>query len=82
MKKVGKRKLKKNSNTELTRELDTILESIHDDILIADGQGKILKVSKSFVAVYGIGEEQILGRTVFEMERQGIFKPSVIAQVL
>lgn len=82
MRNVGKRKLKKNNNTELTRELDTILESIHDDILIADGQGKILKVSKSFIDVYGIGEEQILGRTVFEMERQGIFKPSVIARVL
>jgi PAS domain S-box-containing protein len=82
MKKVGKRKLKMNENTELTRELDMILDSIHDDILITDGQGKILKVSKSFVDVYGIEEGQILGKTVFEMERQGIFKPSVIAKVL
>ncbi len=82
MRTVGKRKLKMNDQKGLSREIDTILESIHDDILITDGQGRILKVSKSFVNAYGIDEEQILGETVFEMERQGIFKPSVIARVL
>ena len=82
MRMIGKRKLKKSDPLELTREIDTILEAIHDDILITDGYGKILKVSKSFVDVYGIGEDEILGETVFEMERRGIFKPSVIARVL
>lgn len=82
MRNVGRRKLKRCDNAELNRELDTILDSIHDDILITDGQGKILKVSRSFVSVYGIEEDQILGKTVFEMEQQGIFKPSVIASVL
>ena len=81
MKNVGKRRLKKCDLSQL-QELDAILESIHDDILIADGQGKILKVSKSFVDVYGIEEDQILGKTVFDMEQQGIFKPSVISRVL
>lgn len=82
MRTVKNRKLKKCNQSELARELDTILDAIHDDILITDGQGRILKVSKSFVNVYGVGEEDILGKTVFEMERQGIFKPSVIARVL
>ncbi len=82
MRTVGRRKLKKCNQGELVRELDAILEAIHDDILITDGQGKILKVSKSFEKVYGIGEEYILGKTVFEMEKEGIFRPSVIARVL
>jgi PAS domain S-box-containing protein len=82
MRKIERRKLKKCDQTELNRELDTILDSIHDDILITDGEGKILKVSRSFVDVYGIEEGNILGQTVFEMERRGIFKPSVIARVL
>ena len=82
MRTIGKRKLKKCDQKELMRELDTILDSIHDDILITDGNGKILKVSRSFENVYGIKEEDILGETVFEMEKQGIFKPSVIARVL
>ncbi len=82
MRTVGRRKLKKCDPNELANELDTILDAIHDDILITDGKGEILKVSRSFVDVYGIAEEEILGKTVFEMERQGIFKPSVIARVL
>lgn len=63
-------------------ELDVILDAIHEDILITDGKGKILNVSKSFEAVYGITEKEIIGKTVYEMEREGIFKPSVIAKVL
>lgn len=82
MRNIKGRKLKRDNCSELSRELDAILESIHDDILITDGAGKIVKVSRSFVDVYGISEEQILGRTVFEMEQQGVFKPSVIARVL
>ena len=82
MRNVGKKKLKKSNQNELIREIDTILDAIHDDILITDGQGKILKVSKSFEDVYGIGEDDILGKTVLEMEKKGIFKPSVIARVI
>ena len=82
MRNIERRKLKKCNQIELARELNTILDAIHDDILITDGKGKIQKVSRSFVNVYGIEEDQILGKTVFEMERQGIFKPSVIARVL
>lgn len=82
MRTIGTRKLKRCNQDELRRELDTILDSIHDDILIADGSGRILKVSKSFEDVYGIDESEIIGQTVFEMERRGIFKPSVIARVL
>ncbi|MBR0598397.1 sigma-54 interaction domain-containing protein [Sinanaerobacter chloroacetimidivorans] len=81
-KKIGRRKLKRKNQEEFAREIDTILDAIHDDILITDGTGKILKVSKSFASVYGIGEDYILGKTVFEMEKKGVFKPSIIAKVL
>lgn len=63
-------------------ELEMILEAIHDDILIADGNGVILKMSKSFETMYGVKREDIIGKTVFEMEERGIFKPSVTAIVL
>lgn len=82
MKKVKKRAVKKYYNSEASLELDVILDAIHDDILMTDGKGKILKVSKSFETVYGITENEIIGKTVYEMEKEGIFKPSVIAEVL
>lgn len=63
-------------------ELELILEAIHDDILIADANGIILKMSKSFEAMYGVKREDTIGKTVFEMEERGIFKPSITAMVL
>ena len=40
--------------TDEPDELELILEAIHDDILIADANGIILKMSKSFETMYGV----------------------------
>lgn len=82
MKEIKRKKLKGCNAKTLAKEMDAILDAIHDDLLIADGRGRILRVSKSFEAVYGIKGESILGKTVYEMEQQGVFRPSVIAKVL
>lgn len=82
MKNIKTTKLKNRNQNELVKEIDAILDAIHDDILIADGRGNIIKVSKSFEDVYGIKEELIIGKTVYEMEAQGFFKPSIVAKVL
>ena len=63
-------------------ELDLILDSIYEDILIADAQGVILRVSKSFESMYGVKREDVIGKTVYQMEEARIFKPSIIAIVL
>jgi PAS domain S-box-containing protein len=81
-KKFRRRRLKDQYYLRSNRELDTILDALHDDILIADSKGKIIKVSRSFEKVYGIAEEDIIGRTVYDVEKEGIFRPSVIAKVL
>ena len=70
MQKIRKKRLKNQYHMKSSKELDTILDAIHDDILIADSQGKIIKVSKSFEKVYGIAEEDIIGKTVYEMEKR------------
>jgi PAS domain S-box-containing protein len=73
---------KKKISPILPDEIDSILDAIHDDILISDGKGIVLKVSSTFEAVYGIKREDAVGMSVFEMERQGYFKPSITAVVL
>lgn len=64
------------------QDIDQILDAIHDDILISDENGVILKVSKTFENQYGIKEEKAVGSTVYELETQGVFKPSVTAKVI
>ncbi|HZK02220.1 MAG TPA: sigma 54-interacting transcriptional regulator [Anaerovoracaceae bacterium] len=70
------------SNQNDYNELDYILDTIYEDILIADGDGVILRLSKSFEKVYEVNRDMVIGKTVFEMEKAGIFKPSITAVVL
>ncbi len=67
---------------EKINEIDAILDAIHDDVLITDGKGVVLRVSKSFENFYGIKKEMAIGNTVYQLEKDGIFKPSIIAIVL
>lgn len=63
-------------------EIDNVLDYIHDDILIADKDGVILHTSSSFNRCYDVISQDIIGKTVYQMEAEGVFCPSVTAKVL
>lgn len=73
---------KKELSKELARNFDIILDAIHEDVLITDGKGIVIRVSPTFEALYGISKEKALGRSVYELEKEGYFKPSIVAIVL
>ncbi len=73
---------KRELNRELAENFDLIMDAIHDDILITDGNGIVIRVSPTFEAFYGLSEEMALGKSVYELEREGYFKPSIIAKVI
>lgn len=66
----------------LLKNFDAILDAMHDDLLISDDKGEVLRVSPSFEDVYGIKKEYAIGRTVYDLEEEGFFKPSIIAKVI
>ncbi|MCB6992851.1 sigma 54-interacting transcriptional regulator [bacterium 210820-DFI.6.37] len=72
----------KNIKEVLTANFDAIVDAMHDDLLISDGQGTVLRVSPTFENEYGIKKELAVGRTVYDLEREGYFRPSVIAKVI
>ncbi|MGL4485210.1 MAG: sigma-54 interaction domain-containing protein [Anaerovoracaceae bacterium] len=74
--------MKKKISKELASEIYNILNAMHDDVLIADKDGLVVEVNKSFEKVYGISSEEAKGSTVYELESKGFFKPSVTARVL
>ena len=67
---------------ELRDNFNEILDSMSDDLLISDGAGKVLKVNRSFEKLYNLSSEEALGRTVYELEEEGYFRPSIIAKVI
>lgn len=60
---------------------DIILNSF-DEIFITDGNGIVLDVSPTCYELYGVESSELVGKSVFELERKGILNPSVSALVL
>ncbi len=63
-------------------ELESIIHASSDELFVTDGEGRILLVTKRVKEVYGLADDEIIGRTVFELEQAGVFYPSVTAVVL
>lgn len=59
-----------------------ILEAMYDDCVIISRDGVLETVMPNFQSMYGITASQAVGRTVYELEEQGIFNPSIGARVL
>ena len=74
------------SDTILTKELidniDVILDATHNDLLISDGDGKVIAINSTFEKMYGLKKEETLGKTVFQLEDEGFINPSIVALVL
>ncbi|MEN1968776.1 sigma 54-interacting transcriptional regulator [Lentibacillus sp. N15] len=63
-------------------ELDGILDASNDNIVVTDGEGNVLRVSANCLSIYGKTKEDLTGKTVFQLEEEHIFYPSVTAKVL
>ncbi len=74
--------MKMNISRDDSILLNHILEHSFDEIFIADAKGMVLYASQSTETVFGIACEQIVNHNIFELEKQGLFSPSVIASVL
>lgn len=62
--------------------LDTIITTAQDHLFLVDADGRVLKVSPSCTAVYGLSTEELCATTVQELECRGIVSPSVNLEVI
>lgn len=67
---------------EDNRLLDSILKSLHDDIVISDRHGTVLYVSDAFLEIYEVKRENIVGKSVYQIEKEKIFQPAATSIVL
>jgi PAS domain S-box-containing protein len=63
-------------------DLKTIFESSYDVIFVSDGNGIALRVSSACEWLWGKKQEEMVGRSVYDLEREGAFRPSVTRLVL
>lgn len=63
-------------------DICTILGSNHDAIYYADSNGVTRKVGGLCHEFLGLESEDLIGKSVFDLERAGIYKPSITRMVL
>ncbi|MEW5922229.1 MAG: sigma 54-interacting transcriptional regulator [Bacillota bacterium] len=69
-------------NKALKDDLDAIIDFSSDEIYVTDGEGKTLLVNTAFEENSGIPRDQVIGKNVVDLERTGVFRPSVTRMVL
>lgn len=55
--------------------LQPFIDNSHDGIVITNGQGTIRATNQAFCNVSGLTEDDILGKSVFELCKQGLIPP-------
>ncbi|KAB7704735.1 AAA domain-containing protein [Bacillus aerolatus] len=59
-----------------------VLHSLEEDIMVTNANGIVLKVSKGSGSHYGLEPETLLGKSVYDLEQEGVFKPAITPVVL
>lgn len=63
-----------HSNTNPDHFFDEILDVFNDGIYITDSDGYTLKVNEAYEIITGLSREEVLGKCVMDLEREGVFK--------
>lgn len=67
---------------ENPRFFTNILDSIKDAIFISDEKGQVLWINKTSEEILDISKNEIIGKNVQDLEKDGIFTPSVSRKAL
>lgn len=62
---------------ELNSELDILINSSYDGMMMTNSGGKVERVNDAFCKLLGLSQEELLGRGVADMELDRIIYPSV-----
>jgi transcriptional regulator with PAS, ATPase and Fis domain len=68
---------------DLNNDLNAILSSIYDEILVVSAKGELLRFSENIIQdFWQIDLKELIGKNILELEDQGLFTPSVTRQVI
>lgn len=62
--------------------MDAIIESSHDGIYITDGHAVTLRFNRAYLTITGLKPEEVMGRNMCDIEREGVINRSGTLVVL
>ncbi|HTY55815.1 MAG TPA: sigma 54-interacting transcriptional regulator [Candidatus Binataceae bacterium] len=70
------------STNELHKYLEAIIEASFDGIWICDGEGKTLQINRAAARFSGVTAEQVVGRPIGDLVKEGLFNRAATLEVL
>lgn len=68
---------------DLNKDLNAILSSIYDEILVVNNKGELLRYSENIIRdFWNVDLKELIGKNILELEDLGLFTPSVTRLVL
>ncbi|PFN10119.1 MULTISPECIES: sigma 54-interacting transcriptional regulator [Bacillus cereus group] len=68
---------------DLNKDLHAILSSIYDEILVVNHKGELIRYSETVINdFWGSDLKDLLGKSLLDLEKKGLFSPSVTRLVL
>lgn len=68
---------------DLNMDLNAILSSIYDEILVVNAKGELIRYSENLIQdFWQIDLNELMGKNILELEDKGIFTPSVTRLVI
>ena len=72
----------KEKQANYSLELEAVFNTSYDMFYISDGKGITQRVSRSSERLYGYSPEDLVGKSIYDLERSGVFQPSITRLVL
>lgn len=63
-------------------ELDAVIQACFDYIFVTDGQGNVLKVNDSYQRITGITPEEVLGKNIYDLVKQGYYDRAATVDII
>ncbi|MGG1676749.1 sigma 54-interacting transcriptional regulator [Neobacillus sp. NRS-1170] len=68
---------------DLNKDLNAILSSIYDEILVVNAKGELIRFSDNIIQdFWKVDLKELIGKNILDFEDQGLFTPSVTRLVL
>lgn len=71
-----------DSYKQLNADLKAIFNISYDVIYVSDREGFTQRVSSACETLWGYKESELLGKSVYQLEKEGVFNPSITRLVL
>jgi len=69
------------SYQQISRQLETVINSSADGIWVYDGDGNVITVNTAALDLDNIKAEDVLNKNIFDLNKSGIFDRSVVLEV-